>query len=235
MTQGTETKAPRLRSCRAGRDTYLTGMSSQEGTAYHPRPVRQDLGRPGSRQIRPELGGRKFTAYPQAGPKFSPLISYRRICHAPGGRNTSPTPVPKFPFPGSLPCGSETPAESLHDWPAFQLRNVLSPPSLAAPTARDSRQPLSCFVILKTGKAVYLMTTQIYNNLTLQIFDMYGRTDIRADASNKVAQVVKDNGQWILHLHFTDNTDLSGLHEARPFDNKQLTVAAGMAWVASGR
>jgi len=64
---------------------------------------------------------------------------------------------------------------------------------------------------------------------------MYGRTDIRADASNKVAQVVRDNGCWILHLYFTDNADLSGLHEARTFDNKQLTVAAGMAWVGSGR
>ena len=79
------------------------------------------------------------------------------------------------------------------------------------------------------------MRTQIFKNVTLQIFDMYGRTDIRADASNKVAQVVRDNGCWILHLYFTDNVDLSELHEVRTFDNKQLTVNAAKAWVVSGR
>jgi len=90
-------------------------------------------------------------------------------------------------------------------------------------------------VILKTGKAVDQMTTQIFKNVTLQIFDMYGMTDIRADASNKVAQVVRDNGCWILHLYFTDNVDLSGLHEVRTFDNKPLTVEAAKAWVIFGR
>lgn len=146
-----------------------------------------------------------------------------------------PGQLTTLPLQESRPCRSETQAESLHDWPVFQLRDVLSTPSLAAPTSRDSRKPLSCSMFIKTGKAVISMITKICNNMTLQIFDMYGRTDIRADASRKVAQVVKDKGQWILHLFRTEGQDLSGLHEARTFDNKQLTVAAGIAWVASGR
>lgn len=79
------------------------------------------------------------------------------------------------------------------------------------------------------------MTTQIYENVTLQIFDMYGITDIRADASNRVAQVSRNNGYWTLHLYFIDNVDLSGLHEARTFGNKQVTVNAAKTWVRFGR
>lgn len=76
------------------------------------------------------------------------------------------------------------------------------------------------------------MRIEIYKNMQLDIFDMYGITDIRSNETNRWAQIFYNRSAgWELHLYWYEDGEIKKHYEILNHETKMEAVTAGKDWV----
>lgn len=79
------------------------------------------------------------------------------------------------------------------------------------------------------------MIESLYNGMKLDIFDMYGITDIRSVETNRYAQIFCQAGIWELHLYWNEDGVIKEHYEVLHHKTKPEASTAGKDWVVEGR
>lgn len=79
------------------------------------------------------------------------------------------------------------------------------------------------------------MVQLLYKGMELDIFDMYGMTDIRSLYTNRHAQIFCNDGVWELHLYWLETGEINKHYETLHHKTKPEASTAGKDWVVEGR